>query len=93
MIYYLQLFLEGFFTMDKNKEKNNDLETIFGMNRVMFFVIVALVCILSISVGIYASVFYKYKEKDPGHKAEIRQMRRQRQFHSFHTRAAPDHSS
>ena len=51
--------------MDKNKEKNNDLETIFGMNRVMFFVIVALVCILSISVGIYASVFYKYKEKDP----------------------------
>lgn len=49
--------------MDKNEKE--DLDKVFGMNRTMFFVVVALVCILSISIGIYASVYYKYNKYDP----------------------------
>lgn len=49
----------------KEKEKENDLDKIFGMNRTMFFVIVILVCVLSVSIGIYASAFYKYSPTDP----------------------------
>ena len=43
--------------MEKNKEKDTD--KILGMNRVMFFIIVILLCILSLSIGIYAQVFYR----------------------------------
>jgi len=46
-----------------NKEK--DVDKILGMNRTMFFVVVILLCVLSLSIGIYAQVFYKYSESDP----------------------------
>ncbi len=46
-----------------NKEK--DVDQILGMNRTMFFVIVILLCILSLSIGIYAQVFYRYSDTDP----------------------------
>ena len=46
-----------------NKEKDTD--KILGMNRIMFFVIVILLCILSLSIGIYAQVFYRYSDTDP----------------------------
>ena len=46
-----------------NKEKDTD--RILGMNRIMFFVIVILLCILSLSIGIYAQVFYRYSDTDP----------------------------
>lgn len=49
--------------MENNKEK--DVEKILGMNRTMFFVIVILLCILSLSIGIYAQVFYRYSDTDP----------------------------
>lgn len=49
--------------MEKNKEK--DVEKILGMNRTMFFVIIILLCILSLSIGIYAQVFYRYSNTDP----------------------------
>ncbi len=49
--------------MEKNKEKDTD--KILGMNRVMFFIIVILLCILSLSIGIYAQVFYRYSDTDP----------------------------
>lgn len=49
--------------MEKNKEKDTD--KILGMNRTMFFVIVILLCILSLSIGIYAQVFYRYSDTDP----------------------------
>ncbi|MBP3463907.1 MAG: hypothetical protein ACI4VN_01735 [Clostridia bacterium] len=49
--------------MGNNKEK--DVDKILGMNRTMFFVIVILLCILSLSIGIYAQVFYRYSDTDP----------------------------
>lgn len=49
--------------MSTNKEK--DMDKILGMNRTMFFVIVILLCILSLSIGIYAQIFYKYSDTDP----------------------------
>lgn len=49
--------------MENNKEK--DVEKILGMNRTMFFVIVILLCILSLSIGIYAQIFYRYSDTDP----------------------------
>lgn len=49
--------------MENNKEK--DVEKILGMNRTMFFVIVGLLCILALSIGIYAQIFYRYSETDP----------------------------
>ena len=48
--------------MDNNEK---DVDKILGMNRTMFFVIVALLCILSLSVGIYAQIFYRYSDIDP----------------------------
>lgn len=47
----------------RNKEKDTD--KILGMNRMMFFVIVILLCVLSLSIGIYAQVFYRYSDTDP----------------------------
>lgn len=49
--------------MNNNKEK--DIDKILGMNRTMFFVIVILLCILSLSIGIYAQMFYRYSDTDP----------------------------
>lgn len=49
--------------MENNKEK--DIDKILGMNRTMFFVIVILLCVLSLSIGIYAQVFYRYSNTDP----------------------------
>ena len=49
--------------MENNKEK--DVDKILGMNRTMFFVIVILLCILSLSIGIYAQIFYRYSDTDP----------------------------
>ena len=49
--------------MNNNKEK--DMDKILGMNRTMFFVIVILLCLLSLSIGIYAQLFYKYSDTDP----------------------------
>ena len=49
--------------MEKNKEKDTD--KILVMNRVMFFVIIILLCILSLSIGIYAQMFYRYSDTDP----------------------------
>lgn len=49
--------------MENNKEK--DIDKILGMNRVMFFVIVGLLCILALSIGIYAQIFYRYSDTDP----------------------------
>lgn len=48
--------------MDNN---DKDVDKILGMNRTMFFVIVALLCILSLSVGVYAQIFYRYSDIDP----------------------------
>ena len=48
--------------MDNNEK---DVDKILGMNRTMFFVIVALLCVLSLSVGVYAQVFYRYSDIDP----------------------------
>lgn len=66
MLYYNKLFLiqimKGII-MENNKER--DADRILGMNRTMFFVIVILLCILSLSIGIYAQVFYRYSETDP----------------------------
>ncbi len=45
-------------------EDNNE-DKILGMNRTMFFVIVILLCILSLSIGIYAQIFYRYSDTDP----------------------------
>ena len=49
--------------MNNNKEK--DMDKILGMNRTMFFVIVILLCLLSLSIGIYAQILYKYSDTDP----------------------------
>lgn len=49
--------------MEKNKEK--DVDKILGMNRTMFFVIIVLLCILALSIGIYAQIFYRYSDTDP----------------------------
>lgn len=49
--------------MENNKEK--DIDKILGMNRIMFFVIVGLLCILALSIGIYAQIFYRYSDTDP----------------------------
>ncbi len=49
--------------MENNKEK--DVDKILGMNRTMFFIIVILLCILSLSIGIYAQIFYRYSDTDP----------------------------
>lgn len=49
--------------MENNKEK--DVEKVLGMNRTMFFVIVSLLCILALSIGIYAQIFYRYSDTDP----------------------------
>ena len=51
--------------MEKKKSKENDVDKILGMNRIMFFVIVILICILALSIGIYSTVFYRYSKKDP----------------------------
>ena len=47
------------------ENKGKDVDKILGMNRTMFFVVVILLCVLSLSIGIYAQVFYKYSESDP----------------------------
>ena len=49
--------------MENNKEK--DMDKVLGMNRIMFFVIVGLLCILALSIGIYAQIFYRYSDTDP----------------------------
>lgn len=49
--------------MENNKEK--DIDKILGMNRIMFFVIVGLLCVLALSIGIYAQIFYRYSDTDP----------------------------
>ena len=51
--------------MDKKKNNENDVDKILGMNRMMFFVIVILICILTLSIGIYSTFFYRYSKKDP----------------------------
>ena len=45
--------------------KEKDVDRILGMNRTMFFVIVGLLCVLSLSIGIYAQIFYRYSDTDP----------------------------
>ncbi len=47
------------------EDKIKDTDKILGMNRTLFFIIVILLCILSLSIGIYAQVFYKYSDTDP----------------------------
>ncbi len=47
------------------EDKIKDTDKILGMNRTMFFVIIILLCILSLSIGIYAQVFYRYSDTDP----------------------------
>jgi len=51
--------------MNNKSNKEKDVDQILGMNRTMFFVIVILLCILSLSIGIYAQVFYRYSDTDP----------------------------
>ena len=48
-----------------NNIENDSTDKILGMNRIMFFIIVALLCVLSLSIGIYAQVFYRYSDTDP----------------------------
>lgn len=36
-----------------------------GKNKFLFFVVIALLCIMAISIGIYTQYFYKYAETDP----------------------------
>lgn len=36
-----------------------------GKNKLLFFVVIAMLCILAISIGIYTQFFYKYSETDP----------------------------
>lgn len=51
--------------MKNSNNKEKDIDKILGMNRTMFFVLVILLCILSLSIGIYAQVFYRYADTDP----------------------------
>lgn len=52
--------------MDTNiNNPKNESDKVLGLNRTLFLVIVALLCVLSICVGIYAQYFYKYSESDP----------------------------
>ena len=52
--------------MDTNiNNPKNESDKVLGLNRTLFLVIVALLCVLSICVGIYAQFFYKYSEADP----------------------------
>lgn len=36
-----------------------------GKNKLLFFVVIAMLCIMAISIGIYTQFFYKYAETDP----------------------------
>lgn len=38
---------------------------LYGKNKIIFFVSIAIICILSLCVGIYAEYFYQYAEIDP----------------------------
>ena len=38
---------------------------ITGPRKVVFFVVLALICILALSIGIYTQFFYKYSATDP----------------------------
>ncbi len=52
--------------MDTNiNNPKNESDKVLGLNRTLFLVIVALLCVLSICVGIYAQFFYKYSDADP----------------------------
>lgn len=52
--------------MDTNlNNPKNESDKVLGLNRTLFLVIIALLCVLSICVGIYAQFFYKYSDADP----------------------------
>lgn len=36
-----------------------------GKNKLIFFIVLAMVCIVALSIGIYTQFFYKYSETDP----------------------------
>lgn len=36
-----------------------------GKNKLLFFIVIAMLCIMAISIGIYTQFFYKYAETDP----------------------------
>lgn len=36
-----------------------------GRNKLIFFIVLAMVCIVALSIGIYTQFFYKYSETDP----------------------------
>ena len=36
-----------------------------GKNKIIFFIVLAMVCTVSLSLGIYTQFFYKYSETDP----------------------------
>lgn len=36
-----------------------------GKNKFVFFIVIAMLCIMAISIGIYTQYFYKYAETDP----------------------------
>ena len=41
------------------------VSTLTGTRKIIFFVVLILVCIVAISIGIYTQFFYKYAETDP----------------------------
>lgn len=41
------------------------VSSLTGKNKIKFFIVLALVCILAICVGIYGQFFYRYSETDP----------------------------
>ena len=36
-----------------------------GKNKIIFFIAVAMICVIAISIGIYTQYFYKYSDTDP----------------------------
>ena len=41
------------------------VSSLTGKNKIKFFIVLALICILAICVGIYGQFFYRYSETDP----------------------------
>ena len=44
---------------------NSFVESLTGKKRIVFLVLVILICIISIGLGIYSQYFYQYSESDP----------------------------
>ena len=41
------------------------VDNLEGKNRLVFYFVIILLCIISLSLGIYGQFFYKYSKTDP----------------------------